>query len=207
MAMYPICLERIGRKPLTVDGKGRKKRIIINLFVHQSKTLFMGFYRFILPHLNKYIKLSQSREILLHLLHAQLFDLIKQFLVFFIKHKIVAKLTTYEDITKLDVGDTSSHLPDKLIFIDTEGSKTVQENSCEAFGSKDPSKEFLNKELSDNLINSWTIYQKSLEASKRTVFAVASSAAVSVSVSFDSTVVPVTASSYSAAVSVPVSST
>lgn len=105
------------KKFLTDDGKSRKKRIVQRLFVQQKKTLlYIGVYQSVLPHFNKYVKLFQSKESLLHELHVQIFNLTKQFFTFFLKHELVSSIKTYHDILKIDTADSENYLPVKLIF-------------------------------------------------------------------------------------------
>lgn len=105
------------KKNLTPEGKKRKERIIQRLFLEQQKTLLhMNIYNSILPHFNKYVKIFQSKECQLHELHVQMFHLMKQFLTFFIKHELVCRINTIDDILKIDFNDASNFLPDKHIF-------------------------------------------------------------------------------------------
>ena len=78
-----------------------------------------------LPHLNRYIKLFQTQETLLHELHVQLFELVKQFLVFFI-FSLVSAIEIYGGIAELDIKDEKNHLPQKLIFTGSDANKIFQ---------------------------------------------------------------------------------
>ena len=83
------------KKALTQDGRKRKERIIERLFVYKTKILLhISVYQAVLPHFDKYIKLFQSKECLLHELHVQMFQLTKQFFAFFIKHELVSNMNS-----------------------------------------------------------------------------------------------------------------
>ncbi|KAK6189782.1 hypothetical protein SNE40_001776 [Patella caerulea] len=59
-------------KTLTDDGKKRKERIVEKVLIQSKKTtLQLHFYIAALPILQKYVKVFQSKEIMIHRLHDQ----------------------------------------------------------------------------------------------------------------------------------------
>lgn len=92
-------------------------------------------YLAVLPQFNKYVKLFQSEECLLHELHVQMFGLTKQFFAFFLKHELVSCMNTYKDILKIDVANSENYLPDKLIFtgVNANISNKISNTSMQEF--------------------------------------------------------------------------
>ncbi|XP_030828178.1 uncharacterized protein LOC115919185 [Strongylocentrotus purpuratus] len=100
-------------KTMTQAGKDRKKRIVKKLFHTPSKTkVLLHIYTSILPMLKKYVLYFQSVTPLVHKLNDKQQDLLKDFLVCFIKPEIL----NTQALHKVNVSEENI-LPDNAVFL------------------------------------------------------------------------------------------
>ena len=115
------------KKALTQDGKKRKERVIKRLFEQRKKTLLQfNIYKAVLPIFNSYVKLFQKKNTALHLIHVELYNLMKQFLAYFIKHEIISIEDTFENLLKIDLKDPNNYLPDNMLFTGADVTKIIK---------------------------------------------------------------------------------
>ena len=76
----------VSKKRMTEDGTERKEDIVTKIFETELKTLLqMNFFIYVLEPFQKYVKLFQRSEPLIHLLHEKQVELVKAFPGLFIK--------------------------------------------------------------------------------------------------------------------------
>ena len=118
------------RKPLTVDGKERKARVIDRLFRGRLRTrLLLGIYIGVLDQLKQYVMVFQRKDPHIHLLNDQQAELLRGFLALFIKPECMPQST--KQLTSMNVSDTTLHLPVKDMFV---GNRTLVRKGRDKLG-------------------------------------------------------------------------
>ena len=103
---------------LTREGKERKARITEKVFTQRPQTmLILNFYTAILPLLQKYVTVFQSKECRIQELHSQQQQLLKNFLLCFVKPDVIP-LSAMK--LKQFVATPDTHLPANLRFYDNK---------------------------------------------------------------------------------------
>ena len=116
---------KLRQKKMTPDGKERKDRILERLFIQRKKTLLiMSFYRSVMPLLKRYVLIFQSKEPLIHKLHDEQIQVLKDFLTCIMKPESLGNISP-RLLSKLKVADESLHLPEKAIFFGDTAKKLI----------------------------------------------------------------------------------
>ena len=109
------------KKSMTSTGKERKDTVCKALFFDRKFTLLcIYFYSSVFPLLQRYVKLFQTAEPMIHRLHDEIVALVRHFLASFMKPEAIAKSPT--KLAKTSVEDATQFLSDRDIFI---GEKTA----------------------------------------------------------------------------------
>jgi len=104
------------KKPMTVDGKERKVRIINRLFRGRLRTrLLLSIYVGVLHQLKEYVMVFQRKDPHIHLLNDKQIELLKLYLGLFIKPECMPKCI--KQLKTMSVNDASLHLPPKSMFV------------------------------------------------------------------------------------------
>lgn len=105
-------IECLSSKKSTKDGKERKERITKKLFDTADQTaIYLEFYVSVLCIMKEYICVFQTKSPMIHKLHDFQVNAVRKFLQCFIRPEKM------QSLAKLDVTDSSLHLPLRHIFI------------------------------------------------------------------------------------------
>lgn len=111
-------------KTMTAEGKARKGRIVEKLFYLRKKTLMiMNLYSAVLPLLKKYVMLFQAKEPLMHKLHDQQTELLKDFLSCFVKPECISGASSRK-LKEIDVRKRANQLENGSLLVG-HGNKIV----------------------------------------------------------------------------------
>ncbi|KAK6171890.1 hypothetical protein SNE40_018313 [Patella caerulea] len=117
-------------KTLTDDGKKRKERIVEKVLIQSKKTtLQLHFYIAALPILQKYVKVFQSKEIMIHRLHDQQLESFQSFHVCFVKPEKISGLSA-KGLKSIQLNeDQGQFLKIQDMFVGAEVDKIISESS------------------------------------------------------------------------------
>ena len=92
----------------------------------EKRLLQFSIYKAVLPIFNSYLKLFQKKNTALHPIHVELYNLMKQFLAYFIKHEIISMEDTFENLLKIDLKDSNNYLRDNMLFTSADVTKITK---------------------------------------------------------------------------------
>lgn len=125
--VYEI-LGTLSKKSLTKDGQKRKQRIIEALLIKPQQTLVeMNLFKDVLPMFKSFILIFEQKEPMIHRLFDELTELMRTFLVSFIKHDVIKPLNG-KQLLDLDVTKENNFIAIEDIFVGQCTTKILNEN-------------------------------------------------------------------------------
>ena len=111
-------------KNMTAEGKERKKRIVRKLLIGRVKTLLLlNMYICCLEKFKSYVETFQKKEPMVHRLSDEQYEHVKWFFQCFIKSEAVKN--TIAGLKKMNVKDTSLHLPNMNLYVGIQATKVL----------------------------------------------------------------------------------
>jgi hypothetical protein len=105
------------KKQMTTDGKNRKGRLIDRILYQRKKSrLCLEVYVAVLPLLKKYVLLFETKAPMIHKLHDEICDLVREFLSCFMKPQALVSVSL-RTLQQLDVTSDSKILATRDMFM------------------------------------------------------------------------------------------
>lgn len=118
---------KLGKKKLTEDGSNGKKNDHEEAILHlQKDPVPVQLFSKVLETMKRYVVLFQHNEPAIFRLFLEQLVLFREFILYFVRPKIINKYRTVSSLMSINFEDRSNQLPQKLLVVDIGASKIIK---------------------------------------------------------------------------------